>query len=112
MHHQNYASELIATLAQSGLPSTVTTAYVSARLGVAWRTISKRLLGRSGVQQALTVLGWRYQPALGRRGGRFMRSSPSRAQELSEALGLPWPTIVGALLFYSTERAFLSTAAA
>jgi hypothetical protein len=105
MHHQNHSSELIATLTQPGLPSTVTTAYVSARLGVAWRTLSKRLLERSGVQQALAVLGWRYRPALGRRGGRFVRTGPNRAQELSEALGLPWPTIVGALLFYSTAAA-------
>jgi hypothetical protein len=102
MLHQNYASELIAALATPGLPSTVTTAYVSARLGVAWRTLSRRLLDRKGVQQALAILGWQYRPAPGRHGGRFVRCWPNRTQELSEALGLPWPTIVGALLFYET----------
>jgi hypothetical protein len=103
----NYAAKLVAALAQPGLPSSVTTAYVSARLGVAWRTLSRRLLARKGVQQAIAILGFEYRPAPGRRGGCFARVSADRTQELSEVLALPWPTIVAALLFYSTASGAL-----
>jgi hypothetical protein len=97
-----YAFKLLAALAAPELPSIVTTAWISARLGVAWRSLSRRLLARSGVQQALAVLGWRYQPALGCKGGRFVRTEPDKTPELERALGLPWATISAALLFYET----------
>jgi hypothetical protein len=100
----NYATKLVATLSRPRLPAAVSTARVSAAIGTEWRKVSCRLLARPGVKLALAVLGWRYRPARGCRGGHFVRVSADRTPEVERALGLSWATIRKALLWYSTGR--------
>jgi hypothetical protein len=99
----NHANQLITILSRPGLPSRLSTAHVSAALGVPWRTLGHRLLSRSAVRLALAVLGWEYSPCRGKQGGHFKRSRPDSTAALAAEIRLPWAVITNALLFYATK---------
>lgn len=98
--HDTHAYRLITALSGANTPNPASSYWISDRLGVPWRTISKQMLNRRGVALALAVSGWEYRPGRTRRPSSFIRVSASKVAEVESAVGLPWATICRALLYY------------
>ena len=74
--------ELLEVLNRPDLPDIITTKWIGAQVGAPWRLWGKDVLKRAETQGCLRTLGWRYEPARGPSGGKFVRDTTTTISEL------------------------------
>jgi hypothetical protein len=89
------AQALLLLLSRPGLPTTLSTKWISQQMRTPWRQITQHL--SADVKRAIENLGWRYVSRKGRLGSTFerilpmsvMATSPSSPQERSSVTPKP-----------------------
>jgi hypothetical protein len=81
------AQALLALLGRPGLPSTLSTKWISEQLGTPWRQITQHL--SDDIWRAIENLGWRYVSRKGRAGSIFERKIVQPALPVAVPLTVP-----------------------
>jgi hypothetical protein len=70
-----YSEKFLALLSRPGLPTCITPRWIGEQIGAPWSSWGKNVLKRTETQACMKALGWRYVPAKGRGGGKFLRDT-------------------------------------
>jgi hypothetical protein len=76
-HRQTQEEALLSILSRPGLPPRLTQSWLGQQLGRPWREVSKHVMRKPAVLEAIATLGWAYRPGRGGRGSYFEKTNAS-----------------------------------